>query len=77
MFIERRAAAVAAANRRLFSGYLPSSSIKLGDLLAEPSLVWLDTDKDGRLSKVEWLAAAKSVFAESEKDETGLTDERG
>jgi len=76
VFVDRRTAGLASQLAGT-SGHVPSQNIKLGELLAEPTLLLLDADKDGRLSKAEWLAAATAVFADCKKDDTGRTDEQG
>jgi spore coat protein CotH len=75
-FVEQRTAGLAAQLAGA-PGHVPSQSIKLGELLAEPTLAMLDADKDGWLSKAEWLAAASAVFADCKKDDAGRTDEQG
>jgi hypothetical protein len=74
-FVEQRTAGLAAQLAGA-KGHVPSQNIKLGELLAEPTMVLLDTDKDGRLSKAEWLGATNVVFADCKKDDDGRTDER-
>jgi spore coat protein CotH len=76
MFVERRTASLVEQIGGS-PGHVPSENIKLGELIAEPMLGLLDADKDGRLSKAEWLAAAAAVFADCKKDEAGRTDEQG
>jgi hypothetical protein len=58
-------------------GHVPTAALKFGELFAEPTLALLDTDKDGRLSKAEWVAAAKDAFAACKADADGLTDAQG
>lgn len=76
LFVERRTASLAAQLAGT-PGHVPSTNIKLGELIAEPMLALLDADKNGRLSKAEWLAAAQAVFEECKKDDAGRTDEQG
>lgn len=76
VFVEQRTAGLAAQLAGT-PGHVPSQNIRLGELLAEPTLPLLDADKDGRLSKAEWLTAAAAVFADCKRDDAGRTDEQG
>jgi spore coat protein H len=76
-FVERRTAAAAEQLAGRSPGHVPTAALKLGDLLAEPTLALLDADKDGRLSKAEWVAAAKATFAAGEADGEGRVDQQG
>ncbi|HEX4588919.1 MAG TPA: CotH kinase family protein, partial [Gemmataceae bacterium] len=68
-FIEKRTASVAAQVAGTSKGYVPSGGPggggppRIGPMLAGPMLAALDTDRDEKLSRDEWLAAAKKLFA--------------
>jgi spore coat protein H len=79
-FIEKRTASVAAQVAETSKGYVPSGGPggdgppRIGPMLAGPMLASLDTDRDEKLSREEWLAAAKKLFAACEKDGDGRVD---
>lgn len=81
-FVERRTASLAAQLAGTSKGHVPANGMgmgafKAGDMLAEPALEDFDVSKDGRLSKDEWVAVAKKLFAASDKDPQGKVDEKG
>jgi enterochelin esterase-like enzyme len=47
-----------------------------GTFFAGPIVKQADTDKDGKVTQKEWLAAAKKFFEECDKDNKGALDER-
>jgi Ca2+-binding EF-hand superfamily protein len=79
-FIEKRTASVAAQVAGTSKGYIPSGGPggggppQIGALLAGPMLAALDTDRDEELSREEWLAAGKKLFAACERDGDGRVD---
>ncbi len=48
----------------------------LGTALAPAIIKRADTDKDGKITRAEFLAAAEAVFTEIDKDKKGTVDER-
>jgi hypothetical protein len=48
----------------------------MGPILASAILKRADTDKDGKVSRAEFLAAAEAVFSEIDKDKKGQLDQR-
>ena len=48
----------------------------MGPPLAAAIMTRADTDKDGKISREEFLAAAEAMFAEIDKDKKGSVDER-
>jgi enterochelin esterase-like enzyme len=48
----------------------------MGPPLAAAIMKRADTDKDGKISREEFLAAAEAMFAEIDKDKKGSVDER-
>ncbi|MFO0810255.1 MAG: CotH kinase family protein [Gemmataceae bacterium] len=86
-FVERRTASVAAQLAGTSKGYAPTTGFggfgapqgpppKVGDMMAGPLMPALDTDKDGKLSRDEWIATAKRVFAASAQDADGRVDQK-
>jgi hypothetical protein len=78
-FVERRTASVAAQAAGTSKGYVPAAGFgpgggKVGQILAGPMLESLDKDEDERLSREEWVGAARRLFAACEKDEDGRVD---
>ena len=67
-FIEKRTASVAAQVAGTSKGYVPTGGPggggppQVGAMLAGPMLAALDTDRDEKLSRDEWLAAAKEAI---------------
>src|SRR5262249_60425874 len=60
------------------AGHVPKPGMfRMGDMLAEPMRESLDTEKDGTLSRDEWLAAVKRVFDACEKDEQQRVRQKG
>ena len=49
---------------------------KAGDMLAGPMLEALDADRDGKVSRGEWVSVARRVFAACEKDAEGRVDQK-
>jgi enterochelin esterase-like enzyme len=47
-----------------------------GTFLAGAIVRRADTDKDGKVSRDEWMAGAKQLFEELDKDKTGMVDEK-
>lgn len=79
-FIEKRTASVAAQLAGRSKGHVPSADpagFKVGDFLGEPALEELDADKDGVLSRAEWVAAAEKLYADSPHDKDGRADQNG
>lgn len=76
-FVDKRTESVALQLAGKSKGHVPSGSFRIGDVLAGPMMETLDTDKDGSLSKDEWMAAVKKVFAACEKDAEGHVNEKG
>jgi hypothetical protein len=73
-FVERRTASLAAQIAGTSTGHVPTGGFgpggfKAGIFLASPMLEDLDTDKDEKLSKAEWLAGANKLFAACKKDD--------
>jgi len=52
------------------------SSFGPGTFFAGPIVKQADTDKDGKVTQKEWLAAAKKFVEECDKDNKGALDER-
>jgi hypothetical protein len=79
-FVERRTASVAAQVAGVSKGYVPTGGFgaggppKVGQMLAGPMMASLDKDEDERLSRDEWLGAARRMFAACEKDKGGKVD---
>jgi spore coat protein H len=75
VFAEKRTASVAAqlAGKK---GHVPAGAFRVGDIMAGPMLESIDTDKDGDLSRTEWVAIAKLVFTKAEKDAEGRADQK-
>ena len=72
-FVEKRTESLAAQIAGTSKGYVPTGgfgqrAFKAGEMMAGPFLGVFDTDKDGKLSRDEWLTAAKKVFDACEKD---------
>ena len=79
-FVEKRVASVAAQLAGTSKGHVPSADpagFKVGDFLGEPALEELDADKDGVLSRAEWVAAAEKLYADSPHDKDGRADQNG
>ena len=79
-FVERRTASVAAQLAGTSKGHVPAAEPgqwKVGDFLGEPALEDLDADKDGKVSRAEWAAAAEKLYADSPHDDAGRVDEKG
>jgi spore coat protein H len=64
-FIEKRTESVAAQVAGKSKGYVPDpgGTFKVGDILAGTVIEMFDADKDGKMAKDEWIAAAKKLFA--------------
>ncbi|MBX9583110.1 MAG: CotH kinase family protein [Gemmataceae bacterium] len=80
VFIDRRAASVAAQLAGTSTGHVPPAEpgqFKVGDFIGEPALEELDADKDGVVSRAEWVAAAERLYADSPHDDAGRSDEKG
>lgn len=79
-FVEKRTASVAAQLAGTSKGYVLTAGQgrlpKAGDMLAGPMLDALDADRDGRLSRDEWVSAARRVFAACAKDADGRVDRK-
>lgn len=79
-FVEKRTASAAAQLAGKSKGHVPTGGFgagpfRLGDALAGPMMLSLDTDKDGKLSKDEWLVGAKRAYTESGKN-TASVDQK-
>ena len=75
-FVAKRTASVAAQLAGTSKGHVPSGgfgpgAFKLGDALAGPMMESLDIDKDGTLSRNEWVSIAKRLAEVSDKDANG------
>jgi hypothetical protein len=76
-FLVKRTESLAAQLAGKSKGHVPAGWFKIGDMIAGPMMEALDTDKDGTLSKDEWVAAAKKVFAACQKDAQKRVNEKG
>ena len=81
-FVEKRTVSLAAQIAGTSKGYVPTGgfgprAFKAGDIMAGPFMAAFDTDKDGKLSRDEWLAAAKKTFDACEKDSQNRITEAG
>jgi hypothetical protein len=77
-FMEKRSASLSAQLAGTSQGHVPKPGMfRMGDMLAEPMLESLDTERDGTLSRDEWLAAVKKVFDACEKDEQQRVRQKG
>ncbi len=79
-FVEQRTASIDAQLQGRSKGHIPAGfgpgNFKPGDMLAGPVLDKLDADKDEKLSKDEWLAAATKLLTDSDPDVKGWADEK-
>ena len=80
-FIDKRTTSLAAQLAGTSKGFTPAGGFgqppKFGDMMAGPMLEARDTDKDGKLSKDEWVATAKRVFEVAAKDKDAKVTEKG
>jgi hypothetical protein len=76
-FLERRAESVAEQLAGRSKGHVPGAGFRFGLMLAGPLMETLDADKDELLSKEEWTAVVKRVFAEGKKDDAGRLTQKG
>jgi spore coat protein CotH len=79
-FIEKRTKSLAAQIDGA-TGYIPQGGFgpgqfKPGQFLAHPFLLYCDTDKDERLSRQEWAAAATTLFEKSPKQPDDTVTEK-
>jgi spore coat protein H len=88
-FVEKRTESVLAQLEGKSKGYVPVIGFGPGGpkggfgpkggpgmFMAKPLLMFLDTDKDGKVSKDEWMAAAKKFFNDCDKDKAGKLDDK-
>lgn len=79
-FIEKRSVSVAAQLAGKSKGHIPGGfgpgQFKPGDMLGQPVLDLLDADKDQKLSKEEWLAAARKLHDDSRTEGQDWVDEK-
>src|SRR5207302_2935964 len=79
-FVEKRTTSVVAQLTGKRKGYVPvmgfGPGFGMGDFMARPVLEALDTDKDGKVSKAELVAAVKKFFKDWDKDKKGKLDEK-
>lgn len=81
-FVQKRTASAAAQLAGTSQGHVPRSwtgpgaQPKVGDFLAGALLVPYDTDKDGLLSREEWLALPRQIFDACTKDAEGKVDQK-
>lgn len=80
-FVERRTVSVEAQLAGTSKGHVPVGSLggagfKVGDFVAGPMIEELDDNNDGKLSRSEWVAAAKRVYRDSDKTGTGSVNEK-
>jgi hypothetical protein len=73
-FVELRTVSLAVQVAGTSTGYIPTGGFGMGAFnagafLAEPILEDLDSDRDERLSKAEWLAGVNKLFAACKKDD--------
>jgi hypothetical protein len=81
LFIEKRSESLAAqlagtSKGHIHTGGFGPGAFKIGDMLAGPMLEELDTDKNQKLSKQEWMAGAKRLYDACSKDPQGNATER-
>ncbi|MBI1914630.1 MAG: CotH kinase family protein [Planctomycetes bacterium] len=85
-FVEKRTTSVVAQLTGKSKGYVPvmgfgpggpgGGGFGLGNFVAKPVLEALDTDKDGKLSKDELVAAVKKFFKDCDKAKKGKLDQQ-
>ena len=80
-FVEGRVKSVAAQLAGEDKGYMPENRGfggpgGPGGFVSKPLLAALDKDKDGKMSKAEWLDGIKQFFADSDPDHHGTLDEK-
>jgi spore coat protein CotH/Ca2+-binding EF-hand superfamily protein len=86
-FVEKRTASVADQLAGKSKGYTPAGmgfgpggfrggGFGPGNFLAKPLMTAIDTDKDGKVSKAELIAATKKFFADCDKHHKGSLDEK-
>lgn len=79
MFVERRTESIALQLAGKSKGFVPAgfgAPMRVGDMIAAPLLGNLDKDKDGRISRKEWMANVENVFIASDAEKRGWTDEK-
>ncbi|QEL16503.1 CotH kinase family protein [Limnoglobus roseus] len=81
-FVEKRTASVAAQLAGKSKGHLPTGGFgpgefKMGDALGGPLMASFDADKDGKMSRDEWLAVAKRLFTAADTTAAGRIDQKG
>lgn len=82
-FVERRTASVAAQVAGTSKGHVPAGGFgpggppAIGPIMAGMMMENLDTDKDEKLSRDEWLAIARRLFEACEKDKDGAVNPKG
>ncbi len=82
-YVEKRTELVAAQLAGKNPGYTPRGGFGPGGrggfgpgmFMARPLLTALDTNKDGKLTKDEWLAATTKFFADADAEKRGKLDE--
>ncbi len=80
-FVENRTASVAAQLAGTSKGHVPTGGFgpgdfKMGDALGGPLMASFDTDKDGKMSRAEWLALGKRLYSASDTTAAGKIDPR-
>ncbi len=80
-FFEKRTESVAAQLAGTSKGHVPTAgfgpgAFKIGPVLAGPLMTEYDADKDGKMSKAEWAAAAKKVYDACAKTPEGKVTEK-
>ncbi len=59
-----------------FGPGVPPGGFGPGNFLARPLLEALDSDRDGKVSKDEWVAGVRKFFEDTDKDKKGRLDEK-
>jgi spore coat protein CotH/Ca2+-binding EF-hand superfamily protein len=85
-FVEKRTESVVAQADGKSKGSLPTGfgpggpggpgGFGMGNVWAKPLLEALDGDKDGKLTRDEFVAGVKKFFADTDKEKTGKLDEK-
>ncbi|MBX9679247.1 MAG: CotH kinase family protein [Gemmataceae bacterium] len=80
LFLAKRSESLAAQLAGASIGHISSggfrpAAIKAGDAMARPLFVRIDVERDGHLSKDEWVAATKKLFDGCEHDTMQRIDE--
>lgn len=81
LFVEKRTASATAQLEGKSMGFVPTAfgfgvQPKVGDMIAPPLMAEFDTDKDGKLSRREWLVLVQKVGAAADKETQGWFDEK-